>query len=84
MKLVIIGRSGCKYCESAKILAFERGVDFEYKTLDKDISREELTSLIGNEFRTVPQIFVIDNGTDEMNYIGGYDDLVVYFKEVSK
>lgn len=77
MKLEIIGRKSCKYCENAKILAFDSGIGFEYKTLDEDVSRETIVDEIGKEFRTVPQIFAIkDDGTRE--YVGGYTELTEY------
>lgn len=71
MKIEIIGRPNCKYCEQSKILSHMKGVEFDYKLLDEDVSRETLIERIGSDFRTVPQIFNVDTG----EYIGGYEQL---------
>ena len=77
MKIEIIGRPNCKFCEQSKILAHMKGVEFNYLVLDVDVSRETVTQAVGHEFRTVPQIFDIEAGC----YIGGYEELVKYLNE---
>ena len=59
----------CPYCDRAKNLLKQKGVD--YKEIDVSDDRELLTKMIerANGMRTVPQIFINDE------HIGGSDDL---------
>lgn len=70
---IIIGRDDCKWCDAAKIYLYDHEVDFVYKRLDEDVSRDKLESEIGN-FVTVPQIFFCKD--NHKTHIGGYDDLM--------
>jgi len=66
--IIIYGKTQCGYCDMAKRLCETRGLDFEYKQLDKDFTRE----VILEEFpgaRTFPQIIV------DGEKIGGYTEL---------
>lgn len=58
----------CPACEQAKALLDARGIGYEVKTLNVDITKEEfLTRLPGA--RSVPQIFINDE------HIGGLAEL---------
>lgn len=74
MAITIYGRPGCGYCESAKVLLKTKGMEFEYKTLDKDFTRDELLATFPNA-KTFPQIIV--DGVK----IGGYDNLKAMLEE---
>lgn len=76
MKYVIYGKDNCSYCEKAKNLLTIKKLEFEYLTLDKDYTREELLDL-APDARTVPQIWLENKG--ELLYIGGYTQLEATF-----
>lgn len=74
MNIIIYGRPGCSFCDKAKALCKERGVNFTYHIVGEDITVESLTEMAGQPVRTVPQIFKAgDDGFVE--YIGGYQQL---------
>ncbi len=64
----IYSQAGCSYCNLAKILMMEKGIEFE--EIDVRSSDEAKALFETNGFRTVPQIF-----TDRDVYVGGYVDL---------
>jgi len=61
--------STCPYCNRAKALLRQKGVEFREHNLDGDEAGREEMSKRANGRRSVPQIFI--NG----NHIGGSDDL---------
>lgn len=73
MKAIIYGKPGCNFCEQAKILCNEQSVDFDYKIVGVDITKEDLQEQVGRPIRTVPQIFLMDQGFAE--YVGGFNEL---------
>lgn len=64
----IWGKPQCPYCEKAKLLCDMREIEFTYKQLGEDFTREELFEVFP-EAKTFPQIRTKDK------YIGGYKDL---------
>ena len=72
---VVYTTNVCPYCQSAKRLLTEKNISFEEVGLDdKPDLRMELSEKFGG-WRTVPMI-VLDG-----EFIGGYDDLVQWFKQ---
>lgn len=73
----IYGKENCEYCEKAKTLLENEGIEFEYVEVGKGITKEELIRKC-SEFnvvpKTVPQIFKVSS--TKTVYIGGYTDLV--------
>ena len=69
MKAKIYTTPVCGYCQMAKTLMKKHGVEYEEYTVGKDVTKEELVEIVGQEVRTVPQILV-DN-----KYVGGYTEL---------
>jgi len=67
----IYGKTQCPYCDMAKALCEQKGLDFEYKLFGEDFSREELMETFPGA-RTFPQIIV------DGNKIGGYTELKEY------
>tara|TARA_B100001109_G_scaffold253974_1_gene252679 strand:- start:2215 stop:2436 length:222 start_codon:yes stop_codon:yes gene_type:complete len=64
----IYGKTQCPFCDKAKALCEKEGLEYTYKQLDTDFTREELFELFPGA-RTFPQIkFDGEN-------IGGYSDL---------
>jgi len=69
----LMTQDGCSYCELAKISLMERGIDFEVINI-KD-NAQALAILRLKNLRTVPQIW------DGELHIGGYNELLEYFKK---
>lgn len=63
----IYGKPNCPYCEKAKWLCEKEELDYVYKQLDVDFTRNELLEEFPGA-RTFPQIKV------EGKPVGGYDD----------
>jgi|TARA_R110000803_G_scaffold42264_10_gene90778 glutaredoxin 1 len=66
-EVIIYGKEGCGYCTLSKTLCEQTGIDYSYKSLEKDFTIEELYDIV--PFKTFPQIFY--NGKS----IGGYTEL---------
>ena len=74
MKAIVWSNIGCHFCEMAKTLLTQKGIEYEERNLAEDWKIQQLLEVVPGA-RSVPQIFVDDK------YIGGYDELVEYFKE---
>jgi glutaredoxin 3 len=66
--ITIYGKPRCTFCDSAKRLCEQKGLDYEYKMLDADYTAEELFEKVPNA-RTFPQIFI------DGESIGGFQEL---------
>jgi len=75
MTAIIWTKTTCPFCVEAKKLLDENGILWEERNIQKDWTKEDLLQVVPFA-RTVPQIF-IDN-----KHIGGYTDLVDYFKDL--
>jgi glutaredoxin len=73
MKAIVWSNIGCHFCEQAKTLLKQKGIEYEERNLAKDWKVQDLLEAVPNA-RTVPQIFIDDK------YIGSYDNLVEYLK----
>ena len=74
MKFLIFTKYRCSYCDRAKTLIEQKG--YEYESINIEESNNIELLLEKNKYaRTMPQIFINDK------LIGGYTDLVDYFKE---
>jgi len=69
----IFGKTQCPFCDRAKALCEQKGVDYVYYQLDVDFDREKLLELFPTA-RTFPQIRErkIEANYD---YIGGFTEL---------
>ena len=74
MKAVVWSRYNCPYCDQAKALLTQRGIEFEERKIGDGYTREELLEAVPNA-RTVPQIII--NGVS----IGGFTELKKYIDE---
>ena len=67
-KAIVWSNVGCHFCEMAKTLLKQKGIEYEERSLAKEWKVQDLLEAVPNA-RSVPQIF-IDN-----KYIGGYSEL---------
>lgn len=69
LKVEIYSKDYCPHCDKAKGLLKRKGVDYVEYDITRDIEKQEemLSRAAGR--RTVPQIFINDQG------VGGSDDL---------
>ena len=69
MSYVIYGKPSCVFCTRSIILLEKHKQEYEYKSLDKDFTKEELLEKFP-EAKTFPQIETTDG-----KYIGGFNEL---------
>jgi glutaredoxin 3 len=74
MKAIIWSKYHCPYCDQAKALLEQKGIEFEERKIGDGWSKEELLETVPNA-RSVPQI-LIDN-----QLVGGFIELQKYLKE---
>jgi len=69
---IIWSKDMCPYCEQAKALLKQKGVEFEERRIGGGYTKEQLLEAVPNA-RTVPQIFL------DGKLIGGYTELKAYY-----
>jgi glutaredoxin len=72
----IYGKPACPFCDKAKALCEMRNLEYTYKSLGTDYTKEELLENFPGA-RSVPQIRI--NGEN----IGGYDKLGSYLEDTN-
>ena len=73
MKVEIYTKNNCIWCDRAKLLLDSKDIEFKEIDLSDDKTREKFYNSIGENVKTVPQIYI-----DDLR-IGGYQDLVAWF-----
>lgn len=73
MKVEIYTKNNCIWCDRAKLLLDSKDIEFKEIDLSDDQKREKFYNSIGENVKTVPQIYI-----DNLR-IGGYQDLVAWF-----
>lgn len=76
MMIEIWGKTNCAYCEQAKMLCEQNNIDYVYKLIDVDFTREAVL----DEFpgaKTFPQIKV------DGEAIGGHSELYDHFVKLN-
>ena len=75
MKYIVIGTPACGYCTQAKSALERRELEYEYRCLTEVSVKEHerLQDIAKLQFRTVPQIFVVED--EKWCYVGGYTEL---------
>jgi glutaredoxin len=68
MKAIVWSKYNCSFCEQAKQLLAQRGIQFEEKKIGDGYTKEELLEAVPGA-RSVPQIFLDDE------LIGGFTEL---------
>ena len=80
MTITIYSKNNCIYCNKAKTLLKNLGLEYEEKSLEKDFGSDpsKLIEDIGKNVRQMPQIKI------DGELVGGYNQLVEYFNEKGK
>ena len=74
MKAIVWSKDQCPYCDQAKALLKQKGIEFEERNVSRDWTREQLLEAVPTA-RTVPQIFI-----DE-ELVGGFTELKTYLQK---
>ncbi len=76
MKAIVWSKYNCPYCDQAKALLTQKGLQFEEKKIGDGYTKEDLLEAVPTA-RTVPQIFINDK------LIGGFTELRKYLEETA-
>ncbi len=74
MNAIVWSKSNCAFCDQAKALLKQKGIEFEERKIGDGFTKEDLLEAVPTA-RTVPQIFV------NKQLIGGFTELKKYFTE---
>ncbi len=72
MKAIVWSKHHCPFCDQAKALLKQKGIEFEERKIREGYTKEQLLEAVPGA-RTVPQIFL-----DEQ-LIGGFTELKAFF-----
>ena len=75
MKVLIYTKDNCIWCDRAKILLDLKKISYNEIDLSDDSERLKFYEKIGDNVKTVPQVFIDDKR------IGGFQDLKVFLHE---
>ena len=75
MKVLIYTKDNCIWCDRAKILLDSKKISYNEIDLSDDSERLKFYEEIGDNVKTVPQVFIDDER------IGGFQDLKVFLDE---
>ncbi len=75
MKVLIYTKDNCIWCDRAKFLLDSKKISYNEIDLSDDSERLKFYEKIGDNVKTVPQVFIDDNR------IGGFQDLKVFLDE---
>ena len=76
MKAIVWSKYHCPYCDQAKALLKQKGIEFEEKKIGDGYTKEELLEAVPTA-RTVPQIFL------DGELVGGFTELRERLKDVN-
>ena len=79
--VIIYGTPNCSYCARAKEICEINNLPYTYKTVKVDVTVEQLTEMVGSPVKTVPQIFMSNDGFTE--YVGGFNQLQTKIKNMT-
>ncbi len=74
MKAIVWSKNQCPFCDQAKALLSQKGIEFEERKIGNGWTKEDLLEAVPTA-RTVPQIFL-----DEQ-LIGGFQELRKHLQE---
>jgi len=75
LKVLIYTKDNCIWCDRAKILLDSKKISYNEIDLSDDSERLKFYEKIGDNVKTVPQVFIDDKR------IGGFEDLKVFLDE---
>ena len=75
MKVLIYTKDNCIWCDRAKFLLDSKKISYNEIDLSDDSERLKFCEKIGDNVKTVPQVFIDDKR------IGGFQDLKVFLDE---
>ena len=80
MTITVYSKNNCVYCNKAKTLLKNLGLEYEEKSLEKDFDSDpsKLIEDIGKNMRQMPHIKI------DGELVGGYNQLVEYYNEKGK
>lgn len=73
MHVIIYGKDDCTECHKSRLLCQMQSISFQYLTVGREISVEDLQTRIGRPVRSLPQTFIERDGA--ITHVGGYDAL---------
>ena len=76
MKAIVWSKYQCPYCDQAKALLTQKGIEFEERKIGDGWTKEDLLEAVPTA-RTVPQIFL----NEEL--VGGFNELKNYLQKES-
>lgn len=76
MKATVWSKYNCPYCDQAKALLTQKGIEFEERKIGDGWTKEDLLEAVPTA-RTVPQIFL----NEEL--VGGFNELRNYLQKES-
>ena len=76
MKAIVWSKYQCPYCDQAKALLTQKGIQFEERKIGDGYTKEDLLEAVPTA-RTVPQIFLGEE------LIGGFTELKSYLAKES-
>jgi glutaredoxin 3 len=75
MKATVWSKDHCPFCDQAKALLTQQGIEFEERKIGHGYTKEQLLEAVPTA-RTVPQIFLDDK------LIGGFTELRSHLQKV--
>jgi glutaredoxin len=75
MKATVWSKDQCPFCDQAKALLNQKGIEFEERKIGHGYTKEQLLEAVPTA-RTVPQIFLDDK------LIGGFTELRSHLQKV--
>jgi glutaredoxin len=66
--IIVYGKESCRFCKNTLQALKTFNIPFEYKTLDKDYSKEDFLEVVPNGHNTFPAIF------EGENFLGGFSE----------
>ena len=76
MKAIVWSKYQCPYCDQAKALLTQKGIEFEERKIGDGWTKEDLLEAVPTA-RTVPQIFLNEQ------LVGGFNELRNYLQKES-
>jgi glutaredoxin len=73
MTAIVWSKDNCPYCDQAKALLKQKGIEIQERKIGHGYTREDLLEAVPNA-RTVPQIFI------DGNLIGGFTELKTHLQ----